>query len=126
MLPLHNASVAVQTGLAPVISTVTGWRGLQLPYWTDSVHLRTPAGEHMDAAPQEERRRDRGEGRQERIRHGLSGDHGSGAEELARGLLVQNDLAAEAALDADDLLGLGVDLLGDGLELFENAGGTPP
>lgn len=111
-LPLCNAPVAVPTRFELAISSVTGRRELQLPYGTDSVHLRTPAGEHVDSAPQEERRHDRSEPAE--------------AKELAGSLLVQDDFAAKAAFDADDLLGLGVGLLGDELELLEDVGGTPP
>jgi hypothetical protein len=71
----------------------------------------------VDPAVEEERDREEREATEERI--AAQGTHeDTRSEVLMHRRLVHDDLAAEAALDADDLLGLGIDALGDELELL--------
>jgi hypothetical protein len=49
-LPLvpQQAPLAVETGLEPAISTLTGWRGLRLPYTTMILQLgRLASNQHL-------------------------------------------------------------------------------
>lgn len=72
----------------------------------------------MDTTPEKERHCEHGH-RPDQIATFLASTE---CEKIARGHLINDDLAAETALDANNLFGLSVDPLRDGLELLKDVG----